>query len=276
MSSADLTDATLSFMDSNQPGFANAIITGATLTDATWCDRTETCKCADPSVGECVGCSDIEVCGPDSDMDLGSGNPSIKNLNVEIDDEDLEFLREAGLELNIAIKVNDTFNVVWYSDSDYLETNPYAWSQEFELFGSNDFQPGSKVEMITNSVSVELGEEVTLNSTGVLGPVMDGGPADSISFTNNFGPINPGLARQFTDPDGTQSILPTFVTTDPLLIMETDVLTPVNEVMLWFEENETGTMFAEIPTNSLMVDFTDKEEVTVNYSNEEWSIQDMQ
>lgn len=276
MSSADLTDATLSFMDSNQSGFQNAIITGATLTDATWCDRTEICKCADPSVGECVGCSDIEVCGPDSDIDLGSGNPTIKNLNVEIDEEDLEFLREAGLELNIAIKVNDTFNVVWYSDSDYLGTNPYAWSQEFELFGSNDFQPGSKVEMITNSVSVELGEEATLDSAGVLGAVIDGGPADSISFTNNFGPINPGLAMQITDPDGTEAILPAFVTPDPLLIMGSDVLTPVNEVMLWFAEIESGTMFAEIPTNSLMVDLTNMDEVTVLYSNEVWSIQDSQ
>ena len=59
MSSADLTDATSIFYGGFEPvlDLQNAIITGATLTDATWCDSTEICKCADPSVGECVGCS---------------------------------------------------------------------------------------------------------------------------------------------------------------------------------------------------------------------------
>jgi len=212
--------------------------------------------------------------GSDPDMDLDLNNPTIKNLIVEIDDEDLVFLKEAGLELNIAIKVNNTFNVVWYSDSDYLEINKYQWSPTFELYGSNDFQAGSTVEMQTNTVSTELGQEATLDSAGDLGPAMDGGPTDSISFINNFGPIHPGLAQQLIEPSGTVAILPTYVTPDPI-IAGTEVLTPVNEVILWFEENTTGTQFSELPSVSFMVELTGLDEITVLYTDGEWSISDM-
>ena len=199
---------------------------------------------------------------------------TLKRLNVEIDQEDIETLQEEGLNLNISIKVNDVFNVVWFSTPDYLLTNTYQWSPIFEVYGSNTFELGATVEIDTNSLNIELGQEVILNSDGVLETSMQSAPADSISFVNEFGLVYPGMSQQIVPPDGMESILPSFVSPD-ILELETELLTPTNEVMLWFGEMETSTIFSDIPLNSFMVDLNDLEEVTVLYSNGEWSIKGM-
>jgi len=136
--------------------------------------------------------------------------PPPKTLIVEIASEDLAFLQGSGFKLNIAIKVNDTFNVVWLSISDYLESNTYQWSPTFEVFASNVEVVDGATVTIFQSVNVSLGQQVTLDSAGVLSDASVGGPADSITFINDFGSISPGLAQQLTEPTGIQAILPTF------------------------------------------------------------------
>lgn len=199
---------------------------------------------------------------------------TLKKLTVEIDQEDIEMLQESGLSLNISIKVNGNFNVVWFSNANYLLNNEYEWSPNFEVYGSNVFETGAAVEIETNTLNVELGQEVILNPLGVLENSMESAPSDSISFVNNFGPIYPGMSQQIIPPDGMESILPSFVSPD-LNNLETELLTSMNEVMLWFGEMETGTIFSKVPINSFVVDLTDIEEATALYSNGEWSIKGM-
>jgi len=197
----------------------------------------------------------------------------VKTLIVEIASEDLIFLQDNAFKLNIAIKVNlnDTFNVVWQSISNYLGSNTYQWSPIFQVFGTNEFVDNVTVNIQTNLVNVCLGQEVTLDSAGILGPASDGGPSTAISFTNEFGLIHPGLAQQLTDPTGIQTILPTFVTPDPIPL-GTEVLTPMDEVMVWFEQNiETSTMFSDARSNSFTVDMTTTNTATVRFSNGEWT-----
>ncbi len=194
----------------------------------------------------------------------------VKTLNVEIASEDLVNLQNAGVELNIAIRVNNTFDVVWRSISNYGESNNYQWSPIFQVFASNEFTDGVTVQISTNVVNVALGQEVTLDAAGVLGFVSEEGPADSISFINDFGLIHPGLAQQLTDPTGTQAILPIYIAQD-IIALGSDVLTPTDEVLVWFEDTETGTMFSDARANSIVVDLTEIVVATIRFSNGEWT-----
>jgi len=193
----------------------------------------------------------------------------VKTLTVEIASEDLTMLQVAGLELNIAIKVNDTFDVVWRSISNYLGSNTYQWSPTFEVFASNEFTDDVTVQISTNLVNVALGQQVTLDSAGVLGDASEGGPETAITFINDFGPIHPGLAQQLTDPTGTQ-ILPIGIAQDPIAL-GSESLTPVDEVLVWFEDTETSTMFSDARANSIVVDLTEIVVATIRFSDGEWT-----
>ena len=202
-----------------------------------------------------------------SDADGGD----VKTLNVEIALDDLEAMKAAGTSLNIAIKVNDTFNVVWSSTDQYLESNTYQWSPIFGVFASNEFENGLSVTIVTNLVNIALGQAVTLDAAGLIGDPVAGATVDSINFINNFGPIHPGLAQQLTKPTGEQELLPTYVT--PVnAILGTESLTPINEVLVWFEDNtETSIMFSVARPNSVEVDLTSTNTQTRLFSNGEWT-----
>ena len=220
------------------------------------------------SLSSCDHSGESDPTGIELDLDVST----LKTLIVEITSDDLIMLQGEGLKLNIAIKVNNTFDVVWQSISNYESSNTYQWSQDFQVFASNEFQEDVTVESETNLVNVELGQEVTLNPIGVLGPAMDGGPAGSISFINDFGPIHPGLSQQLTDPAGVQEILPAYISPNLIVPGIDELLTPIDEVMVWFEDTETGTMFSDPRSNPFVADLTEINELTVLFSNGEWSI----
>jgi len=202
------------------------------------------------SLGAIGGCGNNTADEPDPIDDFLN---IVKTLKVEIASEDLAMLQEAGLKLNIAIKVNDTFNVVWLSISNYGETNTYQWSPIFKLFTISTFQEGAQVEIDPFSIDVALGQEATLEPNGEFIVVDDGTPADSISFINNtVFPLHAGLVQLLTSPDIIQiniegGDLPTFVTPDPVEPETVVALTPMDEVMVWFEDTETSTMFSDAP-----------------------------
>lgn len=219
------------------------------------------------SLSSCDHSGESDPTGIELDLDVST----VKTLIVEMTSDELTMLQEAGLKLNIAIKVNNTFDVVWQSISEYENINTYQWSQKFQVFASNEFQENVTVEIQTNLVNVELGQEVILDPAGVLSPAMDGGPADSINFINDFGLIHPGLSQQLTDPTGVQEILPAYISTNPIVV-GIDELTPMDEVMVWFEVTETGTMFSGPRPNPFVADLTEINELTVLFSNREWSM----
>lgn len=195
----------------------------------------------------------------------------VKTLTVEIASEDLISLQAAGQELNIAIKVGTDFNVVWRSISNYRGSNTYQWSSKFQAFGTTNFEDDVTVEPQTNLVNVALGQEVIFDADGTITTVSDGGPSTTISFNNDFGSIHPGLAQQLTDPTGIQAILPIFVTPDPILLGEVTELTPINKVLVWFEDTETGIMFSGARSNPVEVDLTSTDAQTRLFSNGEWT-----
>ena len=61
---------------------------------------------------------------------------NVTTLTINIDQNDITTLMSESLNLNIAIKVNGSFNVLWRSVSEYLETNQFQWSSVFHIFGA--------------------------------------------------------------------------------------------------------------------------------------------
>ena len=201
---------------------------------------------------------------------------SVKTLTVKIDELDIPAQQNLGFNLNIATEVNGTFNVVWWSSSEYLLTNVYHWSDVFSVFASGSIQPGEVVTLASesNHVPVVLGDRVIIESPGVLDQPIQGGPSNAILFTNNFQtPLQPALNQLLTTPEGFQATLPTFIRPLPLLTGTMGTITPVDKVIVWFGVAETGAVFSSVPLNAFPVDLTESDTVTIRFSGGVWSLQ---
>jgi hypothetical protein len=194
-----------------------------------------------------------------------------KTVNINITSQDLTFLKDNAYRLCFAKKVNNTFDVVWQSYQEYLDNNSFLWTPVYQLFGSNQFDANVTVKVQTNTVNAGLGQQATLNEEGVLGDASTGGPSTAITLINDYGPIHPGLSQLSTGIGGQQESTPIYVATDQIALGQ-DVLTPIDEVMVWFEQNiETSTMFSDARSNSVTIDMTESNSQTRLYSGGKWS-----
>jgi hypothetical protein len=195
-----------------------------------------------------------------------------KSVEIQIALNDLEFLKANQYQLCFARMVNGAYTVVWQSYGDYLSKNPFSWLPLYQLFGTNNFTAnGGVVTMDTNSVSIAPGEQAMLDPDGNMNPAITGGPADGITLINQYGPIHPGLTGVSTGPDGVERALPMFVA--PLAIATgTDVLTPVERVRVWFQQNiDPGATTNQDVSMAVELDLTAVDLVRTTYSQGNWS-----
>ena len=72
-------------------------------------------------------------------------------LNVLVDDNQVSWLKENQYSLCIAKQCetqagskqpeSDTpYTVIWKGDKDFIHKNQYQWSEEYQVFGSNEFK----------------------------------------------------------------------------------------------------------------------------------------
>ena len=198
-----------------------------------------------------------------------TGTQKIANINIST--QELETLKGNGYCLCFAKKVNDTFDVVWQSYTEYLVSNSFLWTPVYQLFGSNEFVGNVTVEVATNAVNIGLGQQATLDAAGVLGPASSGGPSTAITMVNAFGLIHPGVNQVSTGITGQQTTTPIYVAQEQM-VKGSDLLTPIDEVMVWFEQNiQTSTMFSDARSNSTTIDLTSVNTGTRLYSNGKWT-----
>ncbi|UOX85349.1 hypothetical protein MUY14_26570 [Amycolatopsis sp. FBCC-B4732] len=195
----------------------------------------------------------------------------LKSVDIQIAAEDLETLKHNGYRLCFAKKVNDTYNVVWQSAAKYLGDNTFTWQPLYELFGSNEFKDSVGVRVSTNQVPIGLGDQAVLDSAGVLGDASSGGSATGITLVNDYGTIHPGLCAFSTDIHGNPSTSPIYVAADAI-VPGTDVLTPVECVQVWFEQDiATSTMFSSARSDAVEIDLTEEDSAVRLYSGGAWS-----
>jgi hypothetical protein len=195
-----------------------------------------------------------------------------KSAVIEIAGADFEFLKPNQYQLCFAKMVNGVFDVVWQSYNDYLMTNTFQWTPEYQLFGTNTFQDAVTVIVQTNVVNIDLGEQSIMDSAGMLGNASSGGPSTAITLINQYGPIHPGMNQLSTGVDGTQVSTPIYVATNAIAL-GTDQLTPVDQVSVWFEQDiATSTMFSTARANAVTIDLTNDDSATWLYQGGKWSL----
>lgn len=196
---------------------------------------------------------------------------SQKTVTIEIDTADLATLKGADYKLCFAKKIAEgDYNVVWQSYTKYLVNNVFSWTPQYQLFGTNMFQSGVRVNVATNLVSIGLGEESVLDSAGVLGAPKTGGSDISITLVNNYGSIHPALNQLSTGIDGSQISTPIYVAQKEI-VAGNATLTPVEKVLVWFEQNvETSTMFSTARSRSVEIDLTYSNEAVRLYKGQQW------
>lgn len=215
-----------------------------------------------------AGCDDHEMAA----VTRATLAAAAKTITVEVATDDLTFLKKNGYKLCFAKKVAEgTFNVVWQSYTDYLVTNEFSWTPQYQLFGSNTFRATVTVKVATNKMTIGLGETSLLTSAGVIEPPSTGGPSTGITMTNEFGPIHPGLNQLSIGLNGESVSTPFYVAENQIALGET-TMTPVEKILIWFEQNvETSTMFATARSNSVEVDMTTTNSATRLYKGGKWS-----
>lgn len=196
-----------------------------------------------------------------------------KTVTISIDSSDFEVLKKNGYHLCFAKKLRGhDYDVVWqsYDKESYLESNTFSWISSFQIFGANVFQDNVRVRTSTNTVSIRLGEQCTINQEGHIEGVKTGSYPDSIELINKFGAIHPGVNALCYDLRGNQQVAPIYVAPEAIVI-GTDVLTPIEKVQVWFEQNiETGTMFSDARTNVQEIDLTNQPAVAYLYKGGQW------
>jgi hypothetical protein len=195
-----------------------------------------------------------------------------KSVKIQIASADLTQLKQSNYKLCFAKKVgNEDYNVVWQSYSNYLSNNTFSWTPQYQLFGSNVFQANVQVDVSTNLVNIGLGQQATLDTSGLLGPASSGGPEISITLLNNYGPIHPGVSQLSTGIDGKQVSTPIYVASQQVVTGST-VLTPVETILVWFEQNvQTSTMFSTSRSQSIEINLTDSNDAVRLYSGGSWT-----
>jgi hypothetical protein len=197
-----------------------------------------------------------------------------KTITIQISDEDLKNLKSSNYNLCFAKKVDGfDYNLVWQAYGNYLSTNVFSWTPQYQLFGTNNFTPGSVVSTQTNLMTIGLGESSTLDEFGLLSNPVSGGSIKSISMQNNYGIIYPGICQVSTGIDATIISTPIYIAQNALLKGVLSSLTPLNKVMVWFQQDiETATMFSSTTGSAnVEIDLTTANTATRFYFNGVWS-----
>ncbi|MEM7008268.1 MAG: hypothetical protein AAF462_03960 [Thermodesulfobacteriota bacterium] len=204
-----------------------------------------------------------------------NSNNDVKTLNIEIEPGDFQFLQDRSFNLNIAVLVNDQYNVIWRSTSEYTEINQYQWSPVFQVFGASNFEQGLVTSGITNVVKILTGQDAVLGIDNLINTPVPGNNANGIKFMNNSSdPVFPALSQLITFLGSTKAITSIFVSEDPIPGGEELVMTPTQKVRVWFsQETQTGEQFIDQPITFVDIDFTNTDTATRRYSNGVWEIE---
>ena len=203
---------------------------------------------------------------------------NVKSLSINIAEDDLAFLQSRSLNLNIALKVNGEFDVIWRSVSDYTIVNSFQWSPVFHIFGTDHIAQGEVVDIDTNVVTVTLGQDVVMEFDDLIDQPVPGNAATGITFINNSdSEAYPGLAQLLSFDGSTEAITPVYVSETPIHSGQSLLITPAQEIVVWFgPESETGVLISEAfitLSNFVVIDFTDNSTIILQFEDGEWTTQ---
>ncbi|MCX2949805.1 hypothetical protein [Lentzea sp. NEAU-D7] len=196
-----------------------------------------------------------------------------KSVEIRLTPDALVKMKANHYNLCFARKVKDTYNVVWKSadKETYLGSNTFSWKPEFQFFVTNSYPDSPQVMVADDALDVGLGSLVEMDKYGELKGPGTGPSPTAITFQNDFGDIHPVLAAVSVDGAGNKSVTPIYAAQDKV-VMGTDSLTPVDTVLVWFEQKiATGTMFSEARSRQVEIDLTTADHAVRLYDGAKWT-----
>ena len=180
-----------------------------------------------------------------------------KTIAIHIAPGDLAALHRGGYRLCVAKKVAGyEYNVAWHTWGDYFSSNMFSWTPQYQLFASRQFHEGTFVDVVSNLVSVGLGDTCLLNRDCRVSEPSARGRETAITLSNDYGPVHAGLMQLARGLDGRVSSAPIHVSPKPVLGGDLE-LTPLERVLVWFERHlDAGTQFSKPRANSVEIDLT--------------------
>lgn len=196
-----------------------------------------------------------------------------KSVTVNLTQKVVEDMKKAGYGLCIAKKVGDTFNVIWNSLDDFATYTNFSWVPLYQVYATNTFQDKVKVKVRTEAQKIGLNETCELDKYYNMKPAHSGGSLTALTVDDNYEKASYlGVSQMIRDENGNLTSLPIYVSENPVY-SGTIELTPVEQVMVWFQQNaETSTMFSKAVTKNVVLDLTDFNSYEITYDGKEWMI----
>jgi len=184
------------------------------------------------------------------------------SIHITIEPKILHTLTQGGYSLCVAKILadssGDVFNVIMASIPQIEPNMIVKWTDVYQIHAaSQPFQPGGSV-VVTGGLApmpISFGHSYVVKGWDDPGKIIN----DPNAPTNGFGFVNDMVCSVVvsTQDPHTKQFIPIYISPESL-IAGRELLTPIDKVVLWFEQNmQSATMVSNDKGNSLLVDCTD-------------------
>lgn len=206
----------------------------------------------------------------------------MKELIVQIAEDDLKVLRENNYLLCVAKKMEDySYTVVWQAEKDFSQNNKMTWEDSYSMFASTSRTEGEVVFENILPVQIAQGERVILTSYGTFNGKEQGETTDCLEMRNQYKGIYPGVSVESKNFKGETLVTPFFLSPE-LSIPGVFKVKPVEQILVWFEQKiESGTVILleyknqmkyAARSNMIEVNLEKEDSVTLLFEDYAWKI----
>jgi hypothetical protein len=198
-------------------------------------------------------------------------------LTIEIGNRIFHWLKDNGFNLCICKKVDDMYNVVWHGGGFFPE-NHYEWTQEFAVFGSDQYKVKTPVEVSTEVQDIARGQTCVLDKDGAMHPATgEPNPRANLVVEVQYTGDNMHIGvSQSLSVDGKKSQLPTFLSRSASVLGVT-VLDPSRlvSVLMFFDKTlKTGMIFEGDIPGAFQFEYHGQTSAVICYNDQEkWVVE---
>lgn len=205
----------------------------------------------------------------------------MKELFIQITEDDYKVLKDNGYVLCVAKKVEDCdFNVIWRAEADFAQRNSITWEDKYSIFVSRTIKKGQLVFINVPPCEISPGQKVTLEKEFCFGTVEPFENVDEIAMVNQYKPVYPGLCQECTDFSGVTESTPFYLSPD-LSIPGTFTAKLAEQLLVWFAQGgKSGLIISQnrnsheekTISNCVKLDMSAKDKVNLTFEGFQWKI----
>lgn len=178
------------------------------------------------------------------------------SVNIAISQENVTTLKQQGFKLfgfkAVNVSVQGGSPVIWFETNQYLASTDVKWEEKYQAYISQDTQISPQtVIQASNSADIDLGQTMTISTTGSLNVTKDGS-TNAVSVVADTGVSWTTGLNQLVDG------VPKPLCAVPILSGFLDQFVPINKVLLMFATRPfvSGTVIVQAFSPGILVDLT--------------------